>query len=415
MKIKTLIALLALLLLPQAAHADTCVKSAGMGIQNCVGVASPSKLYAGDTQTHRFTITASTTPAKVTVEWVKVINSMSGVLGSPGNYTLVKPMQTFTGSFSGNTTWTVPDGTPAGHYAVITRYYARGYVNPEDEAASSFIVGRDLCTNITGAQATIPAGLVVIAGDQCVKDVCDNLTGVQTETPAGLTNTAGVCAKDVCDNITGVQTETPAGLTNTNGVCVKDVCDNLTGVQTETPTGLTNTAGVCVKDVCDNITGVQTETPAGLTNTNGVCTQTADPTGDPAILKITKVASKQVIKAGGAVKFTIRIRNTGKGDAPRTRVCDYMPNGLVYVSHSGSATFSRGRLCWTINGVKAGKHVTVGTVTGRVVKGYMKKSITNRACIMRSTHPNATTRVCANAKVRVKRDHTSQPSGGVTG
>ncbi len=119
----------------------------------------------------------------------------------------------------------------------------------------------DVCPNIAGNQATIPAGMIKDASGNCVTpnnpvDVCPNIDGMQTEVPAGYYRDAsGNCVinpipGDVCPNIDGKQTEIPAGMIkDANGNCVTpvDVCPNIAGMQAEVPAGMIKDAnGNCV-------------------------------------------------------------------------------------------------------------------------------------------------------------------------
>ena len=85
----------------------------------------------------------------------------------------------------------------------------------------------DVCPNIAGDQATVPAGMVKDAHGNCVPappvhgtDACPNIAGVQTSVPAGMVKDAhGNCVTpavaaitDLCLNLEGVQTTVPAGL-----------------------------------------------------------------------------------------------------------------------------------------------------------------------------------------------------------
>jgi Protein of unknown function (DUF1566) len=62
----------------------------------------------------------------------------------------------------------------------------------------------DLCPNIAGVQATIPAGMFINAAGNCVPrvvDLCPNIAGVQATIPAGMfINAAGNCVPvvDLC-------------------------------------------------------------------------------------------------------------------------------------------------------------------------------------------------------------------------
>lgn len=84
----------------------------------------------------------------------------------------------------------------------------------------------DLCPNIAGDQATVPAGMVLENG-LCITppaDLCPNIAGDQPTVPAGLVIVNGQCVAptptDVCPNIAGDQATVPAGMILENGQCV---------------------------------------------------------------------------------------------------------------------------------------------------------------------------------------------------
>jgi hypothetical protein len=89
------------------------------------------------------------------------------------------------------------------------------------------LLGTDVCTNISGIQASPPLGFQQV-GSSC--DACVNMSGIQSSVPSGYTNTDGQCIKnaidttsttDMCPNIDGVQTTVPAGYVVLRGQCVK--------------------------------------------------------------------------------------------------------------------------------------------------------------------------------------------------
>ncbi len=270
MKIKSLIiaaAAVAALAMPSVASAADCP----VGIMNEVSVVPPATLAEGQTQNQHYTVTACTVTAKVTVEWVKIIASYRPWLTDPSNRTTIIPETSMGTAMDGRTSWTIPAGTPDGHYAVITRYYSTRYTTPEAQAGSSFSLATpDMCSNIAGNQQTIPAGLVQ-DGTECVADVCSNIAGVQRTVPSGLVQDGTECVADVCSNLTGVQRTVPAGLVQDGTECVADMCSNIAGVQRTVPVGLVQDGTECVADVCSNIAGVQRTVPVGLVQSGTEC------------------------------------------------------------------------------------------------------------------------------------------------
>jgi uncharacterized repeat protein (TIGR01451 family) len=75
----------------------------------------------------------------------------------------------------------------------------------------------------------------------------------------------------------------------------------------------------------------------------------------PVPLRLTKVADRGSVRAGGTVGYTIRVSNPSPGEARNVKVCDKLPSGLVYVSSKAAAKFSNGQYCWTIETLGAHK------------------------------------------------------------
>jgi uncharacterized repeat protein (TIGR01451 family) len=65
-------------------------------------------------------------------------------------------------------------------------------------------------------------------------------------------------------------------------------------------------------------------------------------------LRLTKVADRTTVDAGGRIHYTIKVTNPSKVTVKDARVCDTLPSGLAYVSSKPKATLSKGRQCWTI-------------------------------------------------------------------
>lgn len=121
----------------------------------------------------------------------------------------------------------------------------------------------DVCPNISGIQASPPAGMIIDTNGDCVTptpppvDVCGNIDGVQTTIPSGYyQDTNGDCVLqptppvDVCPNIYGLQTSVPSSLiVDSNGNCVTpaiDECPNIPGAQDVIPEGMVRESGECL-------------------------------------------------------------------------------------------------------------------------------------------------------------------------
>lgn len=341
---RILIAALVLLAFPQAASAACPV-----GIANELSVVPPAELAEGQTQQHDFTVTSCTDLDRITVEWVHVKASnrpWMGKFDAANRETVVAEQLVPVASsyvegqaknvYTGSSAFTVPVGLIDGHYAVITRYYARGYVDAEAQGGSSFSIH--------------------------TPDVCPNLDGKQQKVPDGLDRN-----------------------------CLPPV------------------------DKCPNLVDAQPEVPNGYSLVGGECKIIADPTGeDPVPLTpapwITKVANMKVQTAGKTVRFTIRVGNRGPASLRNAVMCDRLPAGTSYVSHTGrGAAFANGSLCYRLGNLARGAARSF-TVTVRIAAGYRGTAITNTACV---TAANAAKK-CAKAVVRVKRRNV-EPVGGVTG
>jgi hypothetical protein len=90
----------------------------------------------------------------------------------------------------------------------------------------------DVCSNLEGAQTSIPAGYHRGDNNTCLPDettdLCLNIAGTQTSVPAGyVRNNDGTCTPpsppptDVCPNIPGLQASVPAGYQLIGGDCVQ--------------------------------------------------------------------------------------------------------------------------------------------------------------------------------------------------
>src|SRR5262249_60978642 len=85
-----------------------------------------------------------------------------------------------------------------------------------------------------------------------------------------------------------------------------------------------------------------------------------EPTPRPPHLVVAKSAGRQTLRAGETVAFTITVTNRGPGTATNLKVCDALPDGLVFVD-AGGARFVGGDACWRIPtlGPRETRHKTV--------------------------------------------------------
>jgi uncharacterized repeat protein (TIGR01451 family) len=127
-----------------------------------------------------------------------------------------------------------------------------------------------------------------------------------------------------------------------------------------------------------------------------------------AKLKITKVASKKVVRAGKKLIYKIRTTNPGDITVRNAKTCDALPSGLAYVKSNPRAKVERGRYCWTARTLAAGASRTY-KVTVRALNGAGRKLVN----VATATGDNA--RPAAKAKRAVRVLGGAVRGGGVTG
>jgi uncharacterized repeat protein (TIGR01451 family) len=130
------------------------------------------------------------------------------------------------------------------------------------------------------------------------------------------------------------------------------------------------------------------------------------------LLKISKVASSKTVRAGGTLSYRITVTNASSFALRSVRVCDNLPEGLVYRSSSPKAKLSKGAYCWTIRSLGA-KQRKVISMRVRVVKGAGGRKVN----VATATAPNArgarSKAATGTAAIRVLA--AQRRGGGVTG
>ncbi len=95
-------------------------------------------------------------------------------------------------------------------------------------------------------------------------------------------------------------------------------------------------------------------------------------------LRITKTANRSVVRAGGLVTYTIRVRNTGNGPARNVAVCDLLAAN-VSVARRGGGRLRSGRLCFApIRTLAIGRSRTYRVVI-RIDRSTKSRATVNRA------------------------------------
>ncbi|WP_320669424.1 Ig-like domain-containing protein [Patulibacter defluvii] len=107
-------------------------------------------------------------------------------------------------------------------------------------------------------------------------------------------------------------------------------------------------------------------------------TPTVTPAGPKPKLRLTKTANAKRVTAGQRVKYTIKVRNDGKGAARNVVVCDILPRNVTVVARGGGK-LKRGKLCFrTISSLAPGKAKSY-RITVRIDRDAPKGSQVNRA------------------------------------
>jgi uncharacterized repeat protein (TIGR01451 family) len=126
-----------------------------------------------------------------------------------------------------------------------------------------------------------------------------------------------------------------------------------------------------------------------------------------ASVRLTKVADRTTLLAGGRVRYVLRASNPTGVRLARVRVCDRLPGGLAFVSAVPRATRSSGRYCWSAGALQAHSSTTM-RITTRSLAGTGGR-LTNVATVSASGVAPKT----ARRAVRVL--GASARGGGVTG
>ncbi len=126
-----------------------------------------------------------------------------------------------------------------------------------------------------------------------------------------------------------------------------------------------------------NVANATSDTPGN--NTPGNNTTEVDPKAD---LIVVKEVSKQIVKTGETVIWTITVTNNGPDTAVNTRVTDKLPAGLVYVTHSGEGNYDPVSGLWIVGDLANGesKQLAISTIAN-----ISNKTIVNVANVTSDT------------------------------
>ena len=126
-----------------------------------------------------------------------------------------------------------------------------------------------------------------------------------------------------------------------------------------------------------NVANATSDTPGN--NTPGNNTTKVDPKAD---LIVVKEVSKQIVKTGETVIWTITVTNNGPDTAVNTRVTDKLPDGLVYVTHKGEGNYDHVSGVWIVGDLANGesKQLAISTIAN-----ITNKTIVNVANVTSDT------------------------------
>jgi uncharacterized repeat protein (TIGR01451 family) len=158
----------------------------------------------------------------------------------------------------------------------------------------------------------------------------------------------------------------------------------------------------CAQRNAASATGAGTDAkPADNLDTVRVCATRIN-------LRLSKVADRSAVAAGGLISYTIRVTNPSKGTARDVQTCDRLPAGLVYVASKAKAKLRGGRYCWTAKMLGPGASRRYRIIV-RTLRGASGK-IVNRATTGGSRQARA-----ADAKRKLRVLPVQGRGGGVTG
>ena len=127
-----------------------------------------------------------------------------------------------------------------------------------------------------------------------------------------------------------------------------------------------------------NVANVTSDTPGN----NPPPVNNSTKVGPKADLVVVKEVSKQIVKTGETVIWTITVINNGPDTAVNTRVTDKLPAGLVYVTHSGEGNYDPVSGLWIVGDLANGesKQLAISTIAN-----ISNKTIVNVANVTSDT------------------------------
>lgn len=134
----------------------------------------------------------------------------------------------------------------------------------------------DLCANLLNIQTEVPTGHIRVDNTDCLPDICPNLAGAQAKMPANYYMGDGECLLNLdirFNTKDGVKLTTPGS----SGKYVYDACPNMFGIQGGVPAGYSKDTATnkCIPkpvlDLCNNLKGNQLTVPKNHIQKDGAC------------------------------------------------------------------------------------------------------------------------------------------------
>ena len=277
---------------------------------------------------------------------------------------------------------------------------------PQDDAGS-------VTTTVTAPTTSVPTGTDTGASLRIAKtaDRASATPGARVTWTLVVTNDGPAAATDVrvVDTIAG-----PVRVLSATGAPAACTVGRVTTCRLPT---LAAGASVTIR-VVGEITGT-----GAVTNTATATSATVDPSpadvatattttplrAGSARLAVRKVGSAARARAGGLVRYRIRVRNIGPDAALDVSVCEQLPGALTYVAAPG-ARFRRGNACWSVGLLRRGQQRTF-TVRVRADLRRGDRRVVNRATV---SARNAAPRIAA-ARLLILGGRTGGGGVAVTG
>ena len=135
-------------------------------------------------------------------------------------------------------------------------------------------------------------------------------------------------------------------------------------------------------DTIRNVANATSDTPGNSTPGNN--TTVVDPNAN---IVVVKEVSKQMVKTGEVVTWTLTVTNNGPDTSVNTRVTDKLPEGLIYAGHKGEGNYDPESGVWIIGDLANGESKVLEIST---IVNITNKTIVNVANVTSDTPGNRT-------------------------